>query len=214
MPNREQIITDIYNSKELKEVISKMNPQSLRDDLLSEVMLVVCQLDEERLFKMHEEGYLKYYVIRTILNMVRSNDSTFHNKFRLIHSELNGIDVLDKNDDVYEELIVKTEEFHSSLPFYENALLKSYVELNNNAKKLSKETGIPVRSIYHTLKAIKVKAKTIDKKQKKLKFNIECEMKISDDINTDEILDLFDEIFKSIIDMKYKKFKPLCLKIQ
>jgi hypothetical protein len=192
-----------------------MNPQNLRDDLLSEVMLVVCQLEEGRLFKMHEEGYLKYYVIRTILNMMRSNDSTFYNKFRLIHSELNGIDILDKNDgNIYEELIVKTEEFHTSLPFYENALLKSYVELNNNAKKLSKETGIPVRSIYHTLKAIKGKAKMIDKKQKKIKFNIECEMKVSADINTDDLLDLFDEILKSIMEMKYKKFKPICLKIQ
>lgn len=213
--NREQIITEIYNSKELKEVINKMNPQSLRDDLLSEVMLVVCQLDEERLFKMHNEGYLKYYVIRTILNMIRSNDSSFHAKFRQIKEELKGIDIKDVSDnEELEEQLKNVEEFHQSLPFYENKLIESYIELENNANRLSKETGIPVRSIYHTIKMIKNKYKKRDRKKQRIKFNIECSMAFPEGANTDEILDGLELVFRSIEEMKDKNFKPICYKIQ
>ena len=213
--NREQIITEIYNSKELKEVINKMNPQNLRDDLLSEVMLVVCQLDEERLFKMHQEGYLKYYVIRTILNMVRSNDSSFHSKFRQIKEELKGIDIKDINEsEAFEEQLKNAEEFHQSLPFYENKLIESYIELENNANRLSKETGIPVRSIYHTIKMIKEKYKKRDRKKQKIKFNIECTMSFPEGADTDEILDGLDLVLKSINEIKNKNFKPICYKIQ
>jgi len=212
---RTQIITTIYNSKELKDVISKMNPSHLRDELLSEVMLVVCQLDEERLIRMHEEGYLKYYVIRTILNMVRSNDSQFHNKFRMVYDELKGIDFKDTEDaSLFEEQLKKAEEFHNSLPFYENKLIESYIELDNNANKLSKETGIPVRSIYHTIKMIKDKAKKRDRNKQKIKFNIECSMTFPEEVDTDEILDGLDLVFKSITEIKNKNFKPICLKIQ
>lgn len=207
--NREQIITEIYNSKELKEVINKMNPQNLRDDLLSEVMLVVCQLEEGRLFKMHQEGYLKFYVIRTILNMIRSNDSSFHNKFRQIKEELKGIDIKDIDEsEILEEELKSAEEFHQSLPFYENKLIESYIELENNANRLSKETGIPVRSIYHTIKMIKEKYKKRDRKKQKVKFNIECTISFPEGANTDEILDGLDLVLKSINEIKNKNFKP------
>ena len=212
---RTQIITDIYNSKELKEVISKMNPSHLRDELLSEVMLVVCQLDESRLYKMHEEGYLKYYVIRTILNMVRSNDSQFHSKFRNIVEDIKGIELPDIDDtELIEEKLKNVEEFHSELPFYENKLLESYIELGNNANKLSKGTGIPVRSIYHTIKLIREKYKKRERKKQKIKFSIECTMSFPEGADTDEILDGLDLIFRSIEEMKDKNFKPICYKIQ
>ena len=131
---RQQIITDLYNSKELKEVISKMHPEHLREDLLSETMLVLCNLPEERLLKMHDDGYLKFYVIRTILNMIKSNDSTFHNKFRKVYEEVPNIVEAPSDVDIMEAKFEKVEDFHDNLPFYENNLLKYYLKYNFQIK--------------------------------------------------------------------------------
>ena len=212
---RTQIITNLYNSRELKEVISKMQPSHLRDELLSEVMLVVCELDDDRLNEMQNKGYLTYYVIKTILNMVRSNNSQFHNKFRKIYEELGGKEFIDSNDSDEMELMYESaESFHKSLSFYEGRLLESYINLESNANKLAKETGIPVRSIYHTINTIRKKAKLRDRKKQKIKFNIECTMMFPESADTDEILDGLDIVMKTINDIKNKNFKPICLKIQ
>jgi hypothetical protein len=210
---RQQIITDLYNSRELKDVISKMQPEHLRDELLSEVMLVVCNLPEERLFQMNNDGYLKFYVIRTILNMIKSNDSTFHNKFRKVYEEVPNIVETPSDFEIMEAKFEKVEEFHDKLPFYENNLLKYYLKYNCKAKKLSNDTGIPVRSIYETISKIKRKAKMSDLFNEKIKFTIECEIDIPKEWDIDQILDELDKIFKKVQENKENKFTPICYKI-
>jgi hypothetical protein len=44
--NKEQIIEQLYLSKNFNDCISKMQPIELQDDLKAEVILVVCELDE------------------------------------------------------------------------------------------------------------------------------------------------------------------------
>lgn len=210
---RQQIITDLYNSRELKDVISKMHPEHLRDELLSEVMLVVCQLPEERLLQMNSDGYLKFYVIRTILNMIKSNDSTFHNKFRKVYEEVPNIVDEVSDIEIMEDKFEKVSDFHDGLPFYEKNLLKYYLEYNCKAKKLSNDTGIPVRSIYETIYKIKRKAKMADLFNEKIKFTIECEIDVPKEWDIDQILDELDKIFKKIQENKENKFIPICYKI-
>jgi predicted HAD superfamily phosphohydrolase len=210
---RQQIITDLYNSRELKDVISKMNPEHLREELLSEVMLVVCNLSEDRLFQMHNDGYLKFYVIRTILNMIKSNDSGFHNKFRKIYEQVPNIVEVKSDYEIMEEKFEKAEEFQENLPFYEKNLLKYYIQYNCKAKKLSNDTGIPVRSIYETISKIKRKAKMSDLFNEKIKFTIECEIDVPKEWDIDQIIDELDKIFKKIQENKQNKFIPICYKI-
>jgi hypothetical protein len=210
---RQQIITDLYNSKELKDVISKMNPEHLREDLLSETMLVLCNLSEERLMQMHNDGYLKFYVIRTILNMIKSNDSGFYNKYRKVFEEVPNLPETVSDNDIMEEKYEKVEDFHDNLPFYEKNLLKYYIQYNCKAKKLSNDTGIPVRSIYDTINKIKRKAKMSDLFNEKIKFTIECEIDIPKEWDIDQILDELDKVFKKIQENKENKFTPICYKI-
>jgi hypothetical protein len=214
MKNRDCIITEIFHSSELKQVINKMNPAHLRDELLSEVMLVICQLPEERLIQMYEDGYLKYYVVRTILNMMQSDKSSFFFKFRNSPVEFNNeIDVVDEGFDIKREAkFDKVEKFHKSLPFYENKLLEYYTEYNNKATKLARETHIPVRSIYHTIKQIKKKARQMENTNT-IKFNIECQIELPNDYDVDEIMNELDKIWKMIEDIKNKKFEPICYRI-
>ncbi len=86
--NRENIITELYSSKDINEAIGKMQPEELQDELKQEVFLVLCEMDTDKLFMMYEQGYLKYFIVRTILNMAKSDRSNFYRKFRQVYQEI------------------------------------------------------------------------------------------------------------------------------
>lgn len=157
---RENIITELYNSSDINEAIGKMQPIELQDDLRQEVFLVLCEMDEEKLFVMYEQGYLKYFIVRTILNMAKSDRSNFYRKFRQVYQEI-PITYESQKEEYDETLVKKLEQGMEVLHWYEKELLKLYSE-NKNLLAISRETKIPYRSLLKTIR----KAKTL------LKFKI------------------------------------------
>ena len=71
--NRNSIIEKLWNSQELKEAIAKMQPEDLQDDLRSEIFKVLCEMDEDKLVDMYNRNVLRFYIVRTMLNMTQSN---------------------------------------------------------------------------------------------------------------------------------------------
>lgn len=153
--NREQIIQELYLSKDINDAIGKMNPIELQEDLRQEVFLVLCEMDEARLFQMYNDGYLKYFVVRTILNMAKSDRSTFYKKFRGNFQEI-PITYEVKKEEYDESLNSKLEKSIEILHWYELELLKIYSN-NPNLLAISRDTKIPYRSLLKTIK----KAKTL-----------------------------------------------------
>jgi len=107
--HRENIISELYKSKDINEAISKMQPIELQDDLRQEVFLLLCEMDEEKLVGMYEQGYLKYFIVRTILNMAKSDRSNFYRKFRQVYQEIPVTYELPK-DEYDETLVTKLEQ--------------------------------------------------------------------------------------------------------
>lgn len=157
---RENIITELYNSSDINEAIGKMQPIELQDDLRQEVFLVLCEMDDDKLFGMYEQGYLKYFIVRTILNMAKSDRSNFYRKFRQVYQEI-PITYESQKEEYDETLVTKLEQGMEVLHWYEKELLKLYSE-NKNLLAISRETKIPYRSLLKTIR----KAKTL------LKFKI------------------------------------------
>jgi len=62
--NRDEIIEALYRDKDIENAISKMQPVHLQDDLRQEMFMVICELDEKRLYEMHVNGYLKFIWLR------------------------------------------------------------------------------------------------------------------------------------------------------
>lgn len=152
--NREQIITEFYNSKDINQAISKMQPAYLQDELKQEVFLVLCEMPEERLFQMYNDEYLKYFIVRTILNMAKSDRSTFYKKFREQLDEIpESFEI--KKDEYDESLNEKLDNAVKILHWYERELLRLYSE-EKNLLKISRDTNIPYRSILETIKKVKV----------------------------------------------------------
>jgi DNA-directed RNA polymerase specialized sigma24 family protein len=161
MVTKNKIISKLYNDQDIANAIAKMNPVELQDDLRQEMFLVLCEMDDTRLIEMHKNGFLKYYLVRTMLTMIKSDRSTFHNKFRRIFQEI-GCAVEDKPvpvDENNEALHVGIETVMKELHWYENGIFKLYAE-NKNISELSRQTSIPYRSLSKTISDTRKKIKS------------------------------------------------------
>ena len=152
---RDFIITSMYNSPDINEAIGKMQPYELQDDLRQEVFLVLCEMNEAKLFEMFEQGYLKYFIVRTILNMAKSDRSNFYKKFRQLYQEI-PLSYELKKEEYDESLVTKLEEGMQVLHWYEAELLKLYAENGKNLLAISRDTKIPYRSLLKTIRKAKV----------------------------------------------------------
>jgi len=160
---KNDIITRFFLSKEFNDAINKMEPDYLRDDLKSEVMLVLCQEDEHFLQELYYREELKYWVVRIILNMVKSQTSPFYNKYRIGTVELGELEIVDSdiNDRLNKELLQEQAlKEIDGLDWYEAGLINLYLKLGNY-RAIEAETRIPRQSIYRTIKAA---CKKINKK--------------------------------------------------
>jgi hypothetical protein len=161
MVTKNEIISKLYNDQDIANAIAKMNPVELQDDLRQEMFLVLCEMDDVRLIEMHKNGFLKYYLVRTMLTMIKSDRSTFHNKFRRIFQEI-GCAVEDKPvpvDESNEALHVGIETVMKELHWYENGIFKLYAQ-NKNISELSRQTSIPYRSLSKTISDTRKKIKS------------------------------------------------------
>lgn len=154
---RQQIIEQLYLDKDIAQGIGKMQPADLQDDLRQEMFLVLCEMPEEKLMQMHTDGYLKFFLVRTMLNMMKSDRSTFYNKFRKIYTEVDdNIDKAEEPDHDFEDLSRKLKKSLDVLHWYEKEIFRLYSENGKNILKLSRETKIPYRSLFKTVRKVRI----------------------------------------------------------
>lgn len=154
--NRSDIIQQLYNDKDIRQAIGKMQPVELQDDLRQEMFLVLCEMSEDRLLTMYENGFLKFYLVRTMLSMIKSDRSTFFKTFRRGMDEWTGQkDLSDNFTDDYEMMVFKMEKGLSVLHWYEKEIFKLYADNRMNIMEVSRLTKIPYRSLSMTIKKVK-----------------------------------------------------------
>ena len=149
--NRDTIISELYLSKDINDAIGKMQPYELQDDLKQEVFLVLCEMEEDRLFQMFNDGYLKYFIVRTILNMAKSDRSNFSRTFRRTYEEVKDHY---HNEEYDESLSNKLARSMEVLHWYEKEIFRVYSE-TGNLLQVSRDTKIPYRSLLKTIKKVK-----------------------------------------------------------
>lgn len=155
---RNEILIEFWESKEVNDAISKMHPAELRDDLKSEVFLILSEIDEIKLIDLYDRKILKFYVVRIMLNLVQSTDKKFYKKYRdFVEYNYDKDEVQD--DSYTTDEIVIIENVNSAIEnlyWYDKELLRLYTFVfNKNARELSRQTGIPYMSIIRTLNQIK-----------------------------------------------------------
>lgn len=155
--SRESIITQLYLDKDISQAIGKMQPADLQEDLRQEMFLVLCEMPEEKLLQMYGDGYLKFFLVRTMLNMMKSDRSTFYNKFRKVYTEINeSHDKTELPDHDLEELSGKLVKSLNVLHWYEKEIFRLYSENGKNISELSRVTKIPYRSLFKTIRKVRI----------------------------------------------------------
>jgi DNA-directed RNA polymerase specialized sigma subunit len=149
---KNKIIEQYWLNDEVNQAFAKMQPEELQYDLKVEVFMVLLEMDDEKLFGLYERNEIRFYIVRTMLNMIKSDRSQFWKKYRnYTEYEDNEKAEVEQNSvlDIMEKGIEK-------LHWYQKEILNLYTfEFNKNAKELSRKTGIPYMSIIRTLKQTK-----------------------------------------------------------
>jgi DNA-directed RNA polymerase specialized sigma subunit len=154
--DKNKIIEEFWLNDEVNQAFAKMQPEELQYDLKAEVFLVLLEMDDEKLFGLYERKEIRFYIVRTMLNMIKSDRSQFWKKYRN-YTEYEGNEKaeVEQNNviDIMENGIEK-------LHWYQKEILNLYTfDFNKNAKELSRKTGIPYMSIIRTLKQTKTELK-------------------------------------------------------
>lgn len=153
---KNEIIAKLWDNKEVNEAFSKMHPVELQYDLKAEVFLVLCEMDDDKLIGMYNRNEIRFFLVRVMLNMIKSDRSTFWKQYRN-YTEYDGKEQVEV---VQANIIDKMELSIEKLHWYQKEILRLYaLDFNKNAKELSRQTGIPYMSIIRTLKQTKTELK-------------------------------------------------------
>ena len=157
---KNKILAEYWTLKEVNDAFAKMHPEELQYDLKAEVFLVLCEMNEEKLIGMYERNELKFYIVRIMLNMIKSDRSNFYKSYRNYTEYVDNDTQAEVNFDKL-DLVDKLEKNLEGLHWYNAAILKLYaIDFKKNAKELSRKTGIPYMSIVRTINKTKKQMKT------------------------------------------------------
>lgn len=159
---KNEIIAELFTSKDFNACIRKMEPKNLQDELKSEVALILCEKPEEKILELYNSGGLKFFTVRIILNLIKSNSSPFYKKFRANFIELSEIiePVIQEYDAEINTRKDQAIEHLEGLYWYDREIIKLYAE-HGTYRKVEAATGIPFESVYLTVK--KARKQIIDK---------------------------------------------------
>lgn len=152
---KNEIVAELYQSKEFNDCINKMEPDHLRDDLKAEVTLILLETEERRLFEIYAAGALKFYTVRIILNLIQSKTSLFYKRYRQQVAEITDRFMADEQLDIEERMTREDMEDQAmkeidNLYWYNAGIVKLYLK-HGNYRAIEQDTGIPYSSAYKTI---------------------------------------------------------------
>ena len=157
---KNKILAEYWTLKEVNDAFAKMQPEELQYDLKAEVFLVLCEMNEDKLIGLYERNELKFYIVRIMLNMIKSDRSNFYKSYRNYTEYVDNDTEAEVNFDK-SDLVDKLEKNLEGLHWYNKEILKLYaIDFKKNAKELSRKTGIPYMSIVRTINKTKKQMKT------------------------------------------------------
>ena len=145
---RDKAVIDLIGDEELRELAQKIC--SVPDDLIQEVALVIIEMPQEKWLQINEGGYLRFYVVRTMLNMATSPRSSFSKLYDLHNYEKIDYDREDYDEEKEADLQL-LETLMEELHWYDKKILEMWLE-EGSYRKVAARVDIPFKSIGNSVK--------------------------------------------------------------
>jgi RNA polymerase sigma factor (sigma-70 family) len=157
---KKKIIEDIYKDPAYRNVCRNISTPALFEDLFHEVIINLLELSDEKIIEAKEKKYLKFLFVKIAHNSWNSKHSPFYKKYR--HNDINeSIDLiisLESNldseveikEEVFQEFTNEIKEEIDLLPWYDQTLLKLYIDIGE-FRKISVMTGIKYGAVQYTI---------------------------------------------------------------
>lgn len=160
------ILTGIYLSAEVKDVIKRLRPVDLQEDILQHCFLELFQKPPDFIIQLHDRGKLKAYIVKILHNTATYNRTSFtkqfgketptdfctETKYEVIRFENEENERIETYREI--DCAVSTLGVTKSGMRYTDAMLKLYAELGTY-KAVSEKTGIPQTSVFNTIKEVR-----------------------------------------------------------
>lgn len=165
--NRHDIVNSLISDPEYKSMCVQIAGDDA-EDLYQEIALIILEMPFERVERI-DGTCLKCFIYVVARNQYCSKTSPFHKKFRkdAVFIKNHGNDILQLMESSLpdEDLLTKIDRAFNGLYWYDSAILSLYIS-KGTLKEVSDSTGIPLKSIHHTVmntrKLLKKKIKRYD----------------------------------------------------
>ena len=162
------IIRQMVEDGTIAKIAGNIASANYRQDLAQEIAIALLEKPPAKIEAMHSQGYLHFYTVRMAINLYRGHKSPFSQKYRHLEERLqydqNLHDQADENYDttvdvLWQSCVAEMDRWHKPGEFpYDKTLLLEHMK-TWNMKLLSRETGIPYRSICYSVEKIKERLK-------------------------------------------------------
>jgi len=156
-----QIIEQIYLHPKVRELIKNIKPEHLQQDLLQEVAVVLLTYPEEKIIKLHNEGNLLAYTLKTIWKLGTGTKGSFYKIYKK-NDLIKAIDYF--RCQLGKEIPISTTIIASNIlskkldsnanDAHESIIFQKYVELKS-AKKVADFFNIPHLHAFNVIKKTK-----------------------------------------------------------
>lgn len=150
------ILTKIYTSNEVRDVIKKLKPVHLQEDILQHCFLELFQKEPAFIIDLHDRGKLKSYIVKILYNTATYTRSTFakqqgketptdfcgNSKYEVIRFDSEEKERIENQ----QQIACAVSEVH----WFKADILKMYAELGTY-RAVSEKTGIPNTTIFNTV---------------------------------------------------------------
>ena len=165
LTNCHKYILEIYESKRINEILKKIYPEDLRDDLKQELALALFNMDCKKIVNLNLKNELLSYSIKTLWLMATSSTSPFFYKYKKKHIDkaikyleyLQQKSLGDKEANIAKNIL--SQKIHKSPnDAHEAIIFNKYVELKS-CVEVARYFNIPNGHVYNVVKKCKEQLK-------------------------------------------------------
>jgi hypothetical protein len=176
---KEQILEYVYNSRTINSIFNGiiMN-KDMRELMKSDIYLILCEMDDEKLEDMYNNGKIDGFIAKLALNQWNSNTSDFYKNWRnggfrkSLTKDSGEFNIEPKEDEEsvpYSKYIKDIDIILNNIHWYHKTLFELYYKEGLTYKQISDSTEIKIISVRNSIKKTTIEIK----KQLKNKYKDE-----------------------------------------